>query len=109
MDRYTGSDISYNNELSRISQEISQVISEYNQERSKLMNQSSSMGSSAYANEMRKCENKYNSKITSLYNKRSELTQSYKNQQNYLKYLNLYNEEDQKLATEIAKIKEKYN
>lgn len=105
LDRFTGTQSSYNNRLYSINQEMGSVYAECMNKINKI---DPSLGQ-GYKEQLKKqYESERDKKIRELSTEKEDLEKSWNNQQNYLRYYNLYLNEDSKLEEEIEKIKNKY-
>lgn len=107
LDRYTGTQSSYSSKISSLNKAINQAYVDCQNKISSVY--SSNLGSGFKESYKRQYENERDQKIRELSAEISDLKVAWENQQNYLKYYNLYLAEDEKLESEIKKIREKYN
>ena len=107
LDRYTGTQSSYSSKISSLNKAITQAYVDCQNKISSVY--SSNLGSGFKESYKRQYENERDQKIRELSAEISDLKVAWENQQNYLKYYNLYLAEDEKLESEIKKIREKYN
>ena len=107
LDRYTGTQASYDSKISSLSRDISQAYADCQNKINSIY--SSNLISGHKESYKRQYENERDQKIRELSAEISDLKVAWKNQQDYLKYYNLYLAEDERLESEIKKIKEKYN
>lgn len=107
LDRYTGTQSSYSSKINSLNKAIAQAYVDCQNKISSVYN--SNLGSGFKESYKRQYENERDQKISELSAEISDLKVAWENQQNYLKYYNLYLEEDGKLESEIKKIREKYN
>ncbi len=107
LDRYTGTEAEYKQEGEKYSSELAEAYIELNQKKS-------AVHSSNYVTGYKKAlieqyEREYEKKCDELQVKYANLKVKWENQQNYLKYQNLFLNEDKRLEQEINAIKAKYN
>ena len=107
LERYTGTQSAYNLAQDNLSAQIGQAYADCQNKISKIYNSNIFDGQKeAYK---RQYEDERDRKISELSTQKINLQAAWENQQNYLRYYNLYLEEDEKLANEIQKIRDKYN
>lgn len=106
LDRYTGTQTSYNTKINQLSKDMSQAYVDYTRKVSGI-NPNLGSGTREYLKQQYAKERE--DKIAQISAEMSDLKAAWENQQNYLRYYSLYLNEDEKLAQEIEQIKDKYN
>ena len=106
LERYTGTQVSYNAKINQLDKDISQAYVDCTCKVSSIDPRLSEIGRKSLKIQY---EKERDDKISQILTEKSELKEAWKNQQNYLQYYSLYLNEDEKLAQEIERIKDKYN
>ena len=107
LERYTGTQASYTSAINNLASQQGQAYADCQNKINEIYSSNLITGNKeAYKQQY---ERERDRKIQELSAQMSDLKTAWENQQNYLKYYNLYLEEDEKLANEIKKIKDKYN
>ena len=107
LERYTGTQSAYNLAQDNLSAQMGQAYADCQNKINKIY--SSNLGNGYKEAYKQQYESERDRKINELTTQKNNLQTAWENQQNYLRYYNLYLEEDEKLANEIEKIRDKYN